>query len=251
VSRPVVSRLVVALLAASALAGCQRGERGERASGSAQPPAAAQALPRADAALAVPHASGPIAVDGEVDEDDWKVAGRTGPFSDAHGADARPFSDARFLWDEQNLYVTLYAADDDLRARVTAHDGPVWIDDAFSLHLTPAAPGSPTYLFDISPAGVTMDARRGLDGKQDVSWESGLRVAVDRDGTLNDPSDEDEEWVIEAAIPLRALGVTPAAGARLLVDISRCDTPRGTTARRCAAFGSARDRRALELAPRR
>jgi len=243
-----VRRLVLALLCGAALAGCQRGER---ASGSSPPAEAREALARAGAALLVPHASGPIAVDGEIEELDWMTAGRTGPFPDARGAEARPFSEARFLWDEENLYVTLYAADDDLRATVTAHDGPVWIDDAFSLHLTPAAPGSPTYLFDVSPAGVTMDARRPPGGKQDASWESGVRVAVDRDGTLNDPSDEDEEWVIEAAIPLRALGVTPAAGARLSVDVSRCDTPRGTTGRRCASFGGAAAPRTLELAPRR
>jgi hypothetical protein len=243
-----VSRLVVALLGVAALAGCQRAERAEHTS---EAPAAARASSRASAVLRVPRASGPIKIDGEVDEADWTTAGRTGAFADPAGAEARPYSDARFLWDEESLYVTLYAADDDLRARVTAHDGPVWIDDAFSLHLTPDADASPTYLFDVSAAGVTMDARRARGGREDASWESGLRVAVDRDGTLNDPSDEDEEWVVEAAIPLRALGVTPAAGARLFVEISRCDTPRGTASRRCAAFGNARDRRAIELEPRR
>jgi hypothetical protein len=72
-------------------------------------------------------------------------------------------------------------------------------------------------------------------------------VAVDRDGTLDDPSDEDEEWVVEAAIPLAALGVTGAPGTRIQIEVSRCDTPRHTTVRRCGAFGGPRDRRTLEL----
>ena len=242
-------RLGLALLAGLALDGCHRGDRSPGPE-KAPPVATVMAtLPRVTATLAVPHVSGPIKIDGEVDEADWNAAGRSGPFPDASGGEARPYSDARFLWDEENLYVTLYAADDDLRAKVTVHDGPVWIDDSFSMHLTPTGEGAPTYLFDISASGVTMDARRTPDGKQDVSWESGIRLGVDRDGTLNDPSDEDEEWVIESAIPWRALGITPAAGARLQVDISRCDTPRNTTTRRCSAFGTARDRRTLQLAP--
>lgn len=252
------TRLGVGLLgitASLALGGCHRAER-STGSEKAPPAATAAARPRitaVTAALAVPHVTGPIKLDGEVDELDWNAAGRTGPFPDATGAEARPYSDARFLWDEENLYVTLYAADDDLRAKVTTHDGPVWIDDSFALHVTPAGPageGVPTLLFDISASGVTMDARRTPDGKQDVSWESGIRLGVDRDGTLNDPTDEDEEWVIEAAIPLKALGVTPTAGTRFLVDIARCDTPRNTTTRRCSAWGTAKERRTLELAPR-
>jgi hypothetical protein len=233
--------LLPALLGAAALSGCHRDEH-------STPIESRAALA---CALAVPRASGPIKTDGEVDEPDWTAAGRSGPFIDARGAEARPFSDARFLWDEQNLYVVLYAADDDIRAKVTAPDGPVWIDDAFSLRLTPAGAGAPTFAIDISATGVVMDARRGRDGKLDASWQSGIALGVDRDGSLNDASDEDEEWVVEAAIPWAALGVSAAAGTRIEIEASRCDTPRGTKERRCGAFGEPKDRRALVLsAPR-
>ncbi len=49
---------------------------------------------------------------------------------------------------------------------------------------------------------------------------------------------DDEEWVAEAAIPLASLGVAPKAGTRVLVDLSRYDTPRKTKERRCSAFGT-------------
>src|SRR5262249_32213592 len=143
--------------------------------------------------LRVAKASMPIKTDGELDEPVWNAsAARTGAFVDAAGVDARPYSDARFLWDDQNLYVSLYAADDNIHATVTAHDGPVWIDDSFSIHLTPDVPGAPTYGIDVSPAGVVTDVKRIPGGKDDPSWESGMKLGVDKDGTLNDTKDDDE-----------------------------------------------------------
>jgi hypothetical protein len=207
----------------------------------------------------------PFKLDGELHEPAWNAsAARSGPFVDAAGGEARPYSDARFLWDDENLYVALYAADDNIHATVTAHDGPVWIDDSFALHFTPEGPGAgaapavtmkppaqpgPTYGFDISAAGVVTDVKRVPGSKDDARWESGIKLGVDRDGTLNDTRDDDEEWVIEASIPLRALGLAPRPGTRVLVDISRCDTPRRTTEKRCGSFGTPQAPRVLELAP--
>jgi hypothetical protein len=160
----------------------------------------------------------------------------------------RPVSEARFLWDETNLYIGLFAADEDIRATVTAHDGPVWTDDAFTMKIQPLPAGSVTYLVDISAAGVVTDVRRDAAGHEDPAWESGAEVAVDRDGTLNDPADFDEEWVVEAAIPLQAIGLQARAGAGALVEIRRCDTPREGTGRICGRFGGrGSELRAIEL----
>jgi hypothetical protein len=57
---------------------------------------------------------------------------------------------------------------------------------------------------------------------------------VDHDGTINDPSNEDEEWVVEMTIPLASLGVRP--GSSLKFEVTRCDTPKGA-GRRCATWG--------------
>jgi hypothetical protein len=250
-----VKTLALVTLALALFTGCRREPAPE------QRGAAAEAL-TAREILLVPRVSGPVQLDAEIDEPDWSRAARTGAFVDGAGVEARPYSDARFLWDDENLYVALYAGDDDIRTRVKEHDGPVWLDDAFSIHLAPAA-GSPTYVIEISAGGVITDGRRDEKGKLDLTWESKTKLAVDVDGSLNDASDEDEEWVIEAAIPLRALGAR--AGDRLLVDLSRCDTPRAGVSydgaasgpkpragsagaqRRCGSFGTAKDRRLIEL----
>jgi hypothetical protein len=236
-----VNRHVFVLLA-TLTAACKRDANKPTPSATAQ---------KAVAALRVPRINQAIRLDGELDEPVWNaISARTGPFVDTTGGEARPYSDARFMYDAENLYMALYAADDNIQATVTQHDGPVWIDDAFSLHLTPAEPkSSPTYLFDISPAGVVTDAKRVPGGKDDVSWESGIRLGVDKDGTLNDPHDLDEEWVIEAAIPLRSMGLESNPGTRILVDIGRCDTPRNTKEKRCGGWGTPKEPRVIELAP--
>jgi len=50
-----------------------------------------------------------------------------------------------------------------------------------------------------SPMGdaVSIERRRAARGPFDYAWQSAIRVATDLDGTLGDPTDDDEEWVLE------------------------------------------------------
>jgi len=128
------------------------------------------------------HPPAAIVCDGELDEPAWRRAERTGPFLDDAGARAAPYSDARFVVAGDALYVALYAADEDIRS-----------SDAFT---------------------VEIGDRRLRFGPTD----RGPDVGVDLDGTVDDPRDDDEEWVVEARIPLAGLprGAVP-------VRVARCD----------------------------
>ncbi len=244
------SRLAFALTTALALAGCRGEPRKQPDSKPSEGPTRPARHVEASAALEVvkvPSAKGPFKLEGELDEPEWALSGRTGPFTrgGASGAadEVRPFSDARFLWGDGQLYLGLYAADDDLRSAVTKHDGPVWLDDTFSIAITEDRPGAPTFLVDVSVGGVVTDAKVMAGAAPDATWESGLKLGVDRDGTLNDAHDEDEEWVVEAALPLASMGIAPKAGTRFRLEIRRCDTPRGSK-RSCGKAV-----RILELSP--
>ncbi len=186
----------------------------------------------------VPRAPSPPEIDGHLDESLWREhAARSGPFVDAAGKDARPYSEARVAWSEEGggaLYLALYAADIDLEASVTDADGPVWLDDSFRVTFA----GSPaTRVLEASARGTLSDALLTGD-RADPSWSSGARVAADTDATLNDPSDDDEEWTLEWRIPLAALGHRAAPGEQLVMSVRRCDTPRHGP-RSCAALGEA------------
>ena len=137
------------------------------------------------------HPPSPIELDGELNEPLWNGAVRTGAFVNEQGQPAAPYSDARFVVTRDAVFVALYAADEDIRS-----------DDAFELEI-----GGKRLRY--TPA------------------DKGPNVGVDMDGTLNDSSDLDEEWIIETRIPRADLprGEVP-------VHVRRCDTPKDGI-RRC------------------
>jgi hypothetical protein len=156
----------------------------------------------------VPVARAPIAIDGELHEPDWNLRARVAAFT-ADGGEARPYSQIRLLRDDRTLYVGLYAADQDIRS-----------SDAFELAIG-------TLTLSIDPRGrITPPI-------------AGAKAAADVDETLDDPRDEDEEWVIEAAIPIAA--IPPQA---TMIHARRCDTPKDAL-QRCGSWDGP-----LVLAPR-
>jgi hypothetical protein len=117
------------------------------------------------------------------------------------------------------LYVALYAADEDVRAAAVPDDGPLWMGDAFQLAFS--ATGGER-LIDVGPTGRVTDARRTASGL-DHAWSAGARVAKDLDGTLDDPRDDDEEWIIEMALPLASLDLAGKPGDRITLSLRRVD----------------------------
>jgi hypothetical protein len=154
--------------------------------------------------LHVPKLAGPIALDGETDDRGWQAVARTDSFLTMRGEPARPYSDARFTWGDGKLWVLLYAADEDIRS------------DTDSFHLEIAG-----HAFDVNPLGKV---------------SGGAEAAHDLDGTIDDPKDDDEEWVIELGIPYATLGIEGKPGERLAFSAHRCDTPKGSN-RTCAQIG--------------
>lgn len=169
---------------------------------------------RADSPIVVPQIAADLQLDGELDEIAWRSPARTGAFTDAHGALAAPYSDARFLRDDRNLYVALYAADEDVEP-----------GDAFVLELS-SPRGRLT--MHLSAAGAITPA------------VPGAHAAIDLDGTMRDPTDDDEEWVVEAAVPLAAVPFGPDGTVR--VRVSRCDVTKDRV-RRCGAWSGRLARR--------
>ncbi len=184
--------------------------------------------------LHVPRVGTAPRIDGELDEPEWTNApGRTGGFIAPDGSAARPFSEARLLWDEKNLYIALFAADEDVEVAKVEHDGPVWTADSFGLVLTRSDGWTRT--IDVGPSGTLTDGASSPGKPIDYTWQSGAQVATDIDGTRDDTSDRDEEWVVEMAVPLAGLGLTGKSGERLTITVKRCDQVEGK--RMCGFFG--------------
>lgn len=150
---------------------------------------------------AVPMAHGVIAIDGEWEEPDWVKVALREQFHGADGQLSRPSSEVRFLRDDRHLLVAMYAADENIET-----------SDAFQLSV-----GKLALRFDargqITPATPEVHAAVGFD-----------------EGTVDDPRDDDEEWVVEASIPLDMVG-----RGSVPVRASRCDTPKDGV-QRCGSW---------------
>jgi hypothetical protein len=200
-------RRVVFALGAIAVLGAAGFLLAKRVAASGYPASGAAQAP----ALRVPRFPADPTFDGELVEAPWRASARTGTFLAPGGTPARPYSDARFGWRDGELYVGLYAADEEIASR-----------DSF--HLTFTTKGG-VRTMDVSPLGVVSS-----DG-----WAQGARVGHDLDGTLDAPNDDDEEWVIEMALPLAPLGLRGAPSEEIRVAIERCDTFH-SGARGCGAW---------------
>jgi hypothetical protein len=127
--------------------------------------------------------SAAVTVDGELHEPAWNVRATRGVFT-ANGRVARPWSEIRVLHDDTSVFIALYAADEDIRST----DAFELVVGAQRYHL--AAGGMPAF------------------------------AALDVDGTLDQPTDDDEEWVVELALPRAGLPEP------VPIEASRCDTPK-------------------------
>jgi hypothetical protein len=148
-----------------------------------------------------------IKLDGELDEPGWNARATRGVFLGPDGKLARPYSEIRLLADADNLYVGLYAADEDIES---------------------------TDAFEVSLGALSLVAHP--DGKVVPAMPAG----VDRDGTLDQPTDDVEEWVVEIAVSREKLGQGPLA-----ITAKRCDTPKDRKPR-CGQWSAT-----LSLPPRR
>jgi hypothetical protein len=188
----------------------------------------------------VPHNDAALTFDGELAEPAWlHTAARTGDFLDESGAKAIPFSEARVMWQSDRLLVSLYAADIDIETKPDAGVAS-GKEDVFEVTLRH---DGRIYALTMGAGGERITTQCTADGwackGEPLPWESGVEVGRDVDGTPNEPSDDDEEWVLEMAIPLRAIGAEPRVGERVEIRLRRCDFPRGA-ARACGTWSPGR-----------
>jgi hypothetical protein len=177
------------------------------------------------------RATGPITIDGKLEEPDWKGAVSTGPFvRSMDGGPTKFRTEAKLLWDDKNLYVAFICQDEDVWTSYTKHDEPLYNQEVVEIFIDADGDGRTYNELEISPANVTFDAyfeERRKDLEKAITWESGMKTAVVVDGTLNNPGDADKGWIAEAAIPIANLAavphVPPLVGDKWRINLYRLD----------------------------
>ncbi|WP_437876370.1 carbohydrate-binding family 9-like protein [Sorangium sp. So ce513] len=169
-----------------------------------------------------------IAIDGRLDEPAWQAAARTGPFVNVStGREDRSLptqGEARLLWDDTFLYVGFDVSDRTITGGFPedARDPHLWERDTVEVMIDPDGDGDNKdyYEIQINPQNLVFDSQfddynaprggpSGPFGHQE--WSAGLTSAVVLRGTIDDDSDEDRGYVVEAKIPWSSFAKAKAA----------------------------------------
>ena len=179
-------------------------------------------------------ATGPIKIDGQLDEPAWKHAQTITllyPFRPV-GATNLPMTTARLLWDKNAVYLAWQAEDIDIWSYSDKNDDTLWKGDIVELFLKPSKTDSKFYEINITPNSAVFDAfypSRGAGGYQRFKkWNSHARIATHVDGTDGEWRDTDKGFTVEAAIPLTAFlqSEAPKAGTKWTFGLFRCEYSR-------------------------
>lgn len=159
----------------------------------------------------------PLAIDGKLDEPQWRAADLAGPMvRTMTGAPGDFRAVARVLYDDERIYVGFEVADDYLKSTFERPDDHLWEQDCVEIMFDPGGDAKNYFELQVSPRGVHFDTR--YDARRDprpfghVDWDSRVEAKVVAKGTLND-SAEDEGYTVELAVPWTAFatGEPPAA----------------------------------------
>jgi hypothetical protein len=183
----------------------------------------------------VPHALGPITIDGIAGEPGWGAAAASPELATADGSsDPVGKALARMTWDEQNLYLFVQISDSDVFSSFKTHDEPIWKQDCVEMFIDADGNRRGYVELQVNPNNTTFDSFFATTRAQpgDEKWDSGMVTAVKVRGTADKGGDADQGWDVEIAIPLAAvkgrdmgMGVIlpPSVGHRWRMNVVRVD----------------------------
>ncbi len=156
---------------------------------------------------------GELVIDGRLDEASWQSAPSTAAFVDIQGGEfPRPqwTTTAKMLWDDDFFYVAAELEEPHLWGTLTERDSIIFHDNDFEVFIDPDGDTHHYYEFEINALGTEWDlllVKPYRDGGPPLNEydTAGLQTAVQLNGTLNDPTDVDQGWTVEMAIPWNAL----------------------------------------------
>src|SRR5439155_18344658 len=171
-------------------------------------PAAPQDLARPDVTLG--RTTGPIRLDGILDEADWRTAGLIPDLTQQSPVPGGPtpyHTEVRLLTDGATIYLGVRCADPD-PGRIATHtmlrDADLSSDDAVGFVLDTFGDHRTGYLFQINAAGARYDGLIATAEDVSADWDGIWDAKVGRDAS---------GWTLEMAIPIATLRLTPGLAA--------------------------------------
>lgn len=178
------------------------------------------------------HAASAPAIDGVLDDAVWSAATPMTLLDSLEGEPVAPASTLQLAWDDAALYAAARFDDDDVWSEYEAHDDKLWEQEAFELFLLGRGDRRRYLELQVSPRGVTFDAKFERYRRGDEAWDGQWQAAVKVDGTVARRDDRDRGWSVEVAVPWSEICAhtetpcPPRAGASFRINAFRLDRPR-------------------------
>jgi hypothetical protein len=165
--------------------------------------------------------SGPIDVDGRLDEPAWQEAGGIQLLDNQTGERPRQATEVRLLWDDEFLYVGFRCEDSDAWSTFTEHDQPLYEEEVVEIFLDPSGLLRAYFELQVSPRNVSFDSLilndggrwgegRGPNFQGMPQWTCrGLKHGVTVNGDPTRRGTADEGWSAEMAVPFSQLITAP------------------------------------------
>ncbi|MEK7751484.1 MAG: carbohydrate-binding family 9-like protein, partial [Acidobacteriota bacterium] len=130
-------------------------------------------IPTSPAVYEIRRATSPIIIDARLNEPAWQRASTVGGFHFNRWTEGeKEPTDARLLWEDDNLYVSWFRQDKHISASVTQRHGPVSNDDCVEIFLSPnPAKVRNYYTFEINAIGAMLNRCRTDWWSGPPTWE--------------------------------------------------------------------------------
>ncbi len=172
-----------------------------------------------------------IVIDGILDEADWDAAQSVGDFQfRRYKGGEKEQTEVKILWDDTFLYISYKCDDNYVWAEIYNTNATTYKDDCVELFWNPNPEAGDAYnMFEINCIGNLLSVYN--DRKRSIR-ERDRRIMVPHiaqtiQGTVNDDTDTDTGWIIEAAIrfsdyPELSKRPAPIPGDIWRIGLNRC-----------------------------
>lgn len=171
-------------------------------------------------------------IDGKLDDAVWELAPWSDAFVDIQGnVMPKPthLTRMKMLWDKDYFYIGVKLDEPHIWATYTERESVIFHENDIEVFLDPDGDTHNYYEWEINALGTLWDlllTKPYKDGGKPINgWNiNDFEYAVHLEGTLNNPSDTDDYWSVEMAIPWSSLTQRtspPSDGEQWRINFSR------------------------------